>query len=475
MSFNISVTKSLDAFIPAEMRADREMHTRARMFLVSHLFGPFLGNVIPGYLLWADPKSASNLAVLAFSICGFWIFPLLLKVTGRYTLLSYISIQNLLFAILWGCFFYGGLSSPFLPWLVTVPLLAFFYLGASLRSCTAILSQIGLSLAAFIGLYVAGGEFPHTMDVADMQIIGIISIISASIYVSMMALYYAGILKSQWEFEREVKEHIETADQLREATSQALQASAAKAEFLAKMSHELRTPLNAVIGYSEILLEDYDPVVDAQSVDDVNRIHAAGRHLLSLVNAILDLSKIEAGKMKVFAEPLHVGDWMTSCAQRWVDDCRMVGRTITVNVDDRIVMIDVDQHKLEQILDAVVDNAVRYAPQSGIEIAVTPIENATDAASRIQILICDSGPGIAAELLSNLFETFNDFDDQRVSVYGGAGLGLPLSHRLCALLGGDLNVMHTTKTGTTIELIIPRSQAEDKQTAPILFDLAQAA
>jgi signal transduction histidine kinase len=277
-----------DWVIPGELLADREMRTRARMFLVSHMFGPILGNVIPLYLYWLDRESAGTLAVLAGSIAGFWIFPFLLKLTGRYALLSFVSIQNLLFAILWGCYHYGGLSSPFLPWLVTVPLLAFIYLGASLRTCITILLQISLSLAAFVGLFAFGGSFPHNVELADMQVIGVISIISASIYVSMMALFYARILASQTEFEVEVRRHMETADALREATSQAERAGAAKADFLAKMSHELRTPLNAVIGYSQILLEDTDPQASPQDVDDLNRIHAAGHHLLGLVNAILE-------------------------------------------------------------------------------------------------------------------------------------------------------------------------------------------
>ena len=131
MSFGTAFTRTIDWFIPAELLADREMRTRARMFLFSHMFGPILGNVIPAYLLWADPKDARTLLVLGASICSFWAYPFLLKQTGRYALLSFASIQNLLFAILWGCFFYGGLSSPFLPWLVLARKSAFAALARS--------------------------------------------------------------------------------------------------------------------------------------------------------------------------------------------------------------------------------------------------------------------------------------------------------------------------------------------------------
>ena len=152
MSDNGKLNKIIDWFIPGTLLADREMRTRARMFLVSHMFGPILGNVIPAFLWWDGTGPTAPLGVLAGSICAFWTFPFLLKYTGRYQLLSFVSIQNLLVAILWGCYFYGGLSSPFLPWLVTVPLLAFFYLQATVRTCVTLLLQISASLVTFTAL-----------------------------------------------------------------------------------------------------------------------------------------------------------------------------------------------------------------------------------------------------------------------------------------------------------------------------------
>ena len=395
---------------------------------------------------------------LGGAICCFWFFPFLLKYTGRYVLLSFVSIQNLLFAILWGCYFYGGLSSPFLPWLVTVPLLAFFYLGASFRTCVPILLQMTASVSGFIALYAFGGAFPHSIDAGDMQEIGIISIISASIYVSMMALFYAGILKSQTEFEFEVRKHLETADLLREAATEAERAGAAKAEFLAKMSHELRTPLNAVIGYSQILLEDTDPDTDAQGVEDLNKIHAAGHHLLGLVNAILDLSKIEAGKMEVYAEPADVSSLLNRVTERWTRNGRASGRNINiVTIGKGVGTIEVDCMKLEQIVDALIDNAIRYAPGSDVEIVSQTAPRA--GRDMIEIIVNDKGPGIASKLLPTLFETFSDFDDASASKYGGAGLGFPLAHQLCLLMNATLAVRSTSSQGTSIVVTLPRNGA----------------
>jgi len=474
MSLNATLTPIADWFIPGELLGDREMRTRARMFLVSHMFGPILGNVIPAYLLWVDPKDVGTLAVLAGSICSFWAYPFALRYTGRYALLAFASIQNLLFAILWGCFFYGGLSSPFLPWLLTVPLLAFFYLGASVRNCITILLQITTGLAVFIALFALGGHFPQTIPLADMQGIGLISIISASIYVSMMALFYARILASQGEFEKEVRKHLVTARQLRRAVSEAERASAAKADFLAKTSHELRTPLNAIIGYSQMLLEDTDPHVDPQGVDDLNRIHDAGRHLLHLVNAILDLSKIEAGKMEIFVEPVDVAALLRQVANRWASGGRIEGRRIALQIESAAGVIEADATKLEQILDALVDNAFCHAPNGDVEIAAR-MSKAVAGSDVVEISVADQGPGIAEALVPALFETFNSRDDVSASKYGGAGLGLPLCQRLCGLMGASLSVRTAPRLGTTVVVALPRYRREANRGDCPTADLAEAA
>ena len=412
--------------------------------------------------------------ILAGSICSFWVYPFALKHTGRYSLLAFASIQNLLFAILWGCFFYGGLSSPFLPWLVTVPLLAFFYLGASVRNCITILLQITTSLTIFIALFALGGHFPQTIPLADLQGIGLISIISASIYVSMMALFYARILVSQGEFEKEVRKHLETASQLRGAVSEAERASAAKADFLAKTSHELRTPLNAIIGYSQMLLEDTDPRVDPQDVDDLNRIHDAGRHLLHLVNAILDLSKIEAGKMEVFVEPVDVPALLRQVANRWASAPGIEGRRISLQIEPSAGVIEADAAKLEQILDALIDNALCHAPNGDVEIAAR-MPRAGAASDVVEISVADRGPGIAEALVPALFETFNSQDDVSASKYGGAGLGLPLCHRLCGLMGASLSVRSAPRVGTTVVVALPRLRREANLGDCPAADLAEAA
>ncbi|MDE2577686.1 MAG: HAMP domain-containing histidine kinase [Hyphomicrobiales bacterium] len=465
MSANLFFHRAINWFIPAKLLRDRETRARARMFMFSHMFGPFLGNVIPGYLYWVEGSTTTKPIVLAVSICSFWVFPFLLKYTGAYTFLSYLSIQNLLFAILWGCYYYGGFSSPFLPWLVTVPLLAFFYLDASIKNSVAILLQIGVNIAIFVGLSALWG-FPHLVSLESMHVIGTISTLAASVYVSMMALFYAGILTSQSELEAEVNKHLETAKELSEATTQAERANTAKSEFLAKMSHELRTPLNAVIGYSQILLEDSEAEGDTASVEDLNKIYAAGRHLLSLVNAILDLSKIEAGRMEVFPEVFAMGSFLNRSCERWANDPRLADRKIAVRTGSFSGVMEADAVKLEQVIDLLIDNAVRYAPTSDIEINA-----ARRPSGEIALTIADRGPGVSAALMPTLFETFSDAHGASGA---GAGLGLPLAFRLCRLMRATLDVMSSSDGGTIVEILMP-ARYHAQATSPAQAPTAKAA
>jgi signal transduction histidine kinase len=472
MSFIEAADRIVDWFIPAHLLAEREMRTRARMFLISHLFGPILGNVIPAYLYWLEPHPGGTLFILALSITCFWVFPFLLKFTGRYALLSYVSVQNLLFAILWGCYFYGGASSPFLPWLVTVPLLAFFYLGANIRTCCIILLQITLSLGSFSEFYLLGGSFPATVPLSQMQGIGVISIISASIYVAMMALFYTKILTSQTEFEAEVNKHLETSAQLRAAALQAERASAAKAAFLNSMSHELRTPLNAVIGYSEILIEDTDPNADPTSLADLGRIRSAGRNLLSLVNAILDLSKIEAGKMEIFSESLDLANFARQLEANWSKSGATAGNSISTRLVGASRHAQADPGKLERIVGALVENANRFTKDGMIEIVFdTGLGEGREG--WLSIDVRDTGAGIAPESIPKLFDIFVNREDATASNYGSAGLGLPLCDRLCRLLGGTLTVVSELRKGSTFTIRLPQGRLTHSQAAESF--LAEAA
>src|SRR5690606_24453526 len=150
----------LDWFMPDALKEDRYVAQRVRMFLISHLFGPAIGHLITAYLFLIDASHGPHLWVLAGSITFFWAFPFALKLFGgRFNLLALASVQNLTFVVLWGSYHYGGVSSPFLMWLLVIPLLGFFYLGSSWFARLALVTIIGLSVAVFYLTYLFGHSF----------------------------------------------------------------------------------------------------------------------------------------------------------------------------------------------------------------------------------------------------------------------------------------------------------------------------
>ncbi|MBL8587593.1 MAG: HAMP domain-containing histidine kinase [Methylobacteriaceae bacterium] len=447
----------IDWFIPPQIAADRDMRQQARMFLMSHLFGPFIGNTVPLALYVVDPSPGYPIAVLAASITGFWIFPFVLKAGGRYQTLALLSIQNLMFCILWSCFFYGGVTSPTLPWVLTIPLLSFFYLSAAPSLRLTVLVMFGVNCLAFASAYRLGlSPERHDLPFAALQGLGLVSTVAASLYVAMMAIYYGKAQASQGEIETEMKQHMATAAELRRATEEAERAGVAKAEFLAKMSHELRTPLNAVIGYSQMLLEDAADEGDAEMAADLDKIHVAGQHLLKLVNEVLDLSKIEAGKMELFNQPTDVVGLVENVVAGFRKAADAAGDKLVVDVEGPVGTALCDEAKVRQALSQLVDNAIKFTSNGEVRVAVRKQDG------RVFFDVRDTGIGIEEHVLPALFEHFTVGDDSSASKYGGTGLGLALARKLSRLMGGDVTVTSRVGVGSIFTMSIPHSLVEEE-------------
>jgi signal transduction histidine kinase/CheY-like chemotaxis protein len=464
-----------DAFMPEAAKADPHVKKRIRMFLMSHFFGPVLSSPIPIFLYLYDPNPWPHVPVLAASIAAFWLFPIALKLFPRhYTTLALVSVLNLSWAILWGSYHYGGVSSPFLMWFLVVPLLAFFYLGSNTKTRVIIFAQIIVGLAAFYAAYLSENSFPNHIPVQEMVGIGIISAFCAATYVFIMASYYSSVVDSQSELLKEIARHQETMEALTVSKEVAERANGAKSDFLAKMSHELRTPLNAVLGYSEILLEDAELEGRGEQISDLQKISAAGKHLLAMVNDILDISKIEAGKMELNVESIDL--------DKFINEVESTGRPLASKNTNMFVVersedlgsMRADATKLRQAVFNLLSNAAKFT-QNG-QIKLTARRRKVNGSDWVSIAVADTGVGISKDQQASLFSNFSQANPAIAAKYGGTGLGLSLSQNLCRLMGGKITLESDVGHGSCFTIHLPANdaglEADDKE---LLRDAAAAA
>jgi PAS domain S-box-containing protein len=237
------------------------------------------------------------------------------------------------------------------------------------------------------------------------------------------------------------------------ARDQALQANRAKSAFLANMSHELRTPLNAIIGYSEMLEEEVMDVGQESIVPDLQKIQGAGRQLLSLINDILDLSKIEAGKMDVYAESFSVSALVAEVGETIRPISEQNANTLTILCDDGVGMMESDITKVRQVLLNLLSNASKFTHKGYISLQVR--REPYNGIPAIRFDVSDTGIGMSAEQQKNLFQYFSQADASTTRKYGGTGLGLAISRRFCRMLGGDIEVQSTPGTGSVFTVHLP--------------------
>jgi signal transduction histidine kinase len=424
----------VDWFIPAAAKAERSEQGLAQNFVFTHLFGPLLSQSIALFLYLSDPNPGIACWTVIICIWLFWTLPFVYKQTGALQLSALISVELLAFTSLFGAFFYGGVSSPFLPWLIIALLLGFFYLS---ERPVLVVGLFTLNILGFCLAYLQWG-FPQLVPQQQLATVGWISILSATIYMSWMAIYYANMIAMRSDLEREAERHRETSIRLRQAKDIADVANRAKSIFLAKMSHELRTPLNAVIGFSEILLEEVD--LNGRNRDkkgDLERINSAGKHLLSLVTDVLDLSKIESNFIELKIEEFDLNEMVEEVianVQPIVSENR---NKLVVKCSKNLGIVSTDQTKLRQAALNLMSNAAKFT--QGGTITLTVQRRKSQGGDWIEIQVLDTGIGIAQSDIGRLFQNFGQANSATSRKYGGTGLGLALSQKLCGLLGGGIS------------------------------------
>jgi signal transduction histidine kinase/CheY-like chemotaxis protein len=238
-----------------------------------------------------------------------------------------------------------------------------------------------------------------------------------------------------------------------EANEAARQASQAKSIFLANMSHELRTPLNAILGYSEMLAEDAEAEGRADIVPDLKKIQTAGKHLLGLINGVLDLSKIEAGKMRLYLETFEVGRVVEEAAVTARPLVEQKGNRFEVHCPGDIGSIREDVTKVRQVLLNLLSNAGKFTENGVISLEVR--REVGPSGNWVFFRVRDTGLGMTPEQVSRLFESFVQADAGTMKKYGGTGLGLAITRKLCRLMGGDVEVESVPGRGSTFTVRLP--------------------
>ena len=451
----------IDHFLPGEIAEDREAANQARMFLLSHLIGPMIGLSVPLALHAFDPTPGLDILVLGASISAFWVFPFLLRRGVPYAPLVVLSIANLNFAILWSCFHYGGMASPTLIWVLIIPILSIFYIGGGMRLQYHLLGLSSASFVAFLGACVLLEPGPNDVPSSALVGLGATSTVATLCYVAVMAIYYAKIFDAGADLEAEVKRRREMAAELRRAVAEIDRASTAKSAFLARMSHELRTPLNAIIGYGEILRED---APDDASRRDVVRIVDAGHYLVRLINMILDLSKIEAGRMRFDLRRHDVEQVIREAAERHRAAIEAGANRLEIDLPPDLGAADLDRGRVEEVLDAVLDNAARHTRDGRVRVSAR--RGPPGAPERLRVAVADTGEGIAPAILATIFETFSTEREAAASRYGGTGLNLAVSAKLCEAMGGSLCASSVPGEGSTFTITLPPTPEVEADAAP---------
>ena len=254
------------------------------------------------------------------------------------------------------------------------------------------------------------------------------------------------------ELRREIAERRRAEEALIVARDEAEDASRAKSAFVANMSHELRTPLNAIIGYSELMREEAG-VLTGGLADDIDKVLASSRQLLRLINNVLDLSKIGAGRMGLESQPFDIGEVLADVVATSEGLARANGNRIDITLEDGVGTMVGDRTRVTQVLLNIVGNSVKFTHAGFVRIGVA--RRRQDARDVIASRIEDTGIGMTPDELARAFDEFTQADSSTTRRYGGTGLGLTISQTLCRLMGGDIGATSVPDVGSVFTVTLP--------------------
>jgi signal transduction histidine kinase len=250
-------------------------------------------------------------------------------------------------------------------------------------------------------------------------------------------------------------ENVRLFDEIQDKSRQLAEASERKSQFLTSMSHELRTPLNAIIGLTEMMVTNATRFGTEKALEPLRRVNAAGTHLLSLINEVLDLSKIEAGKLELNPEPVNLARLIDEVIGTAGQLAEKNQNRLIVEAQENVGALNADPMRLKQILLNLLSNACKFTKEGEVALRVRKVADGRDW---VELAVADTGIGLTAEQQAKLFQDFTQADSLTARRYGGTGLGLALSRKLARMMGGDVTVTSEPGRGSVFTVRLPGGQ-----------------